>query len=411
MYLAERHIVNKNNPNWESIDKLCLLSKNLYNQSLFLIKQEYEKSGRFLRYNELEKISKNQIEKYNDYYKLTASVSQQVLQVFDKNINCFLKLIKLWKKDKTKLNGCPQFPKYKDKTKGRNIVVFTNQVARLKSGFIYFPKKNNLLPIKTILKNEEKIKEIRIIPQSNNYVIEIIYEQKEKELKPNNNNYLSIDLGLNNLATCYDTKNNKSFIINGKPIKSDNQYFNKIKAKEQSQLKKNHNKYTSKKLERLSNKRSNKISDYLHKSSRIIVDYCLNNEINTLIIGYNKEWKQKINIGKVNNQKFVNIPHSKFLFMLKYKCQLEGINFIENEESYTSKCSSLDNEKICKHENYLGRRVKRGLYISNKGILINADLNGSINILRKVIGETLELDSNETINRGYVLYPKKILSF
>ena len=202
-------------------------------------------------------------------------------------------------------------------------------------------------------------------------------------MKLNNDRYCSIDLGINNLATV-SSNVIKPFIINGKPIKSINQFYNKKLAYYKSKLK---NRKTSKKINRLTNKRENKIKDYLHKSSRYIVNHLVSNNINTLVIGYNKGWKQDINIGKVNNQKFVNVPFLTFITMLEYKCKIEGINVIINEESYTSKCSFLDDEEICKHDNYLGRRIKRGLFKTSNGIFMNADLNGSLNILKKVVGK------------------------
>jgi len=407
MILIEKHIINKNDSNWKQIDHLCFLSKNLYNQALFKVKESLSNSGKFLRYNDLEKILKKEVEEYNNYNMLTSSVSQQVLMIFDRNFKSYFSLIKKWKKDKTKFQGCPKMPSYKHKEKGRNIVIFRQQgVLRLKEGYIYFPRKNNLNPIKTLIKDINQIKQIRLVPQFGCYKIEVVYERKEKELKKDNNNYLSIDLGLNNLATCFDNKNLKSFIINGKPLKSINQYYNKQKVVLQSNLKKNHNKYNSRRINRLTLKRNNKISDYLHKSSRIIVDYCLKNEINSIVVGYNKEWKQNINLGKQNNQNFVNIPFLSFINMLEYKSTLEGINFRTNEESYTSKCSSIDLEAIQKHEEYMGKRIKRGLFVSKEGIIINADVNGAINILRKATNKTF--DMKDTISRGYVTYPSKV---
>jgi len=215
-------------------------------------------------------------------------------------------------------------------------------------------------------------------------------------------------LGLNNLMTCYDTKNNNSLIVNGKPVKSINQFYNKKRAYIQSKLIKNHNKYNSNRLNNLTLKRNNKIQDYLHKSSRFIVNYCVKNDISNLVVGYNKEWKQEINIGKRNNQNFINLPHYKMLYMLEYKCKLEGINFIQNEESYTSKCSALDLETLNKHDNYLGKRVKRGLFITSKGIKINADLNGALNILRKVAPDKGQDFFQSQRCRGQAIWPLKV---
>ena len=402
MKIVERHIIKKSDKRWKSLDNICFLSKNLYNSALYHIKDNYSKTGKFIRYNDLERDFK--LTNQKDYRSLPIGSSQQTLMLVDKSLTSYFKLLSKWKKDKKSLTGCPKFPKYKDKIKGRFITVFTITQAKLKEGYIYFPKKSSIEPIKT---NVTSLKQVRIIPQSSCYIIEVIYEKQEKE-KIINNNYLSIDLGLNNLATCYDTLNNKSLIVNGKPIKSINQYYNKKRALIQSNLIKNHNKYNSNKLNNLTLKRNNKIQDYLHKSSRFIVNYCVKNNIFNLVVGYNKEWKQEINIGKRNNQNFIQIPYYKLLNLLKYKCKLEGINFIQNEESYTSKCSALDLESLNKHDNYLGKRVKRGLFISSKGIKINADLNGALNILRKVAPDKGKEIVQTQRCRGQAIWPSKI---
>ena len=226
--------------------------------------------------------------------------------------------------------------------------------------------------------------EVRVLPRNNHHIVEIAYKVEEKQLSPNNDRYVSVDLGLNNLATV-SSNIEKPFIINGRPLKSINQYWNKEKARLQSFLR--DNRKTSKRIERMTNKRNNKVKDYLHKSSRKIVNFLVSKNISTLVIGYNEEWKQNISIGKVNNQSFTSIPFYTFINQLEYKCKLEGINVILTEESYTSKCSFLDNEPLEKQDSYLGKRIKRGLFKTAKGKLINADLNGSLNILRKVIGE------------------------
>jgi len=403
MKLVERHIITKNDKRWKSLDDLCLLSKNLYNSALYYIKNKKEETGKFIRYNDLEREFKTTNQK--DYRNLPNGSSQQILMLVDKNLISYFKLLRKWKQNKKSLNGCPQFPHYKDKIKGRNIVVFTNsQIRVLKNGYINFPKITNMKHLKT---NVKLLKQVRIIPQSSCYVIEVVYEKQEKE-KMINNNYLSIDLGLNNLMTCYDTKNNKSFIINGKPLKSINQYYNKKKVEIQSKLMKNHNKYSSNRLNNLILKRNNKINDYLHKSSRFIVNYCVNNDISTIVVGYNKEWKQNINIGKRNNQNFVQIPHQELIYKINYKSILDGLTFKEHEESYTSKCSALDLEPIMKQKEYKGTRIKRGLFVSSIGIKINADLNGTLNILRKVAPDKEQEIVQSLRCRGQAIWPTKI---
>ena len=252
---------------------------------------------------------------------------------------------------------------------------------------------------------------VRVVPKNNYFVIEIIYNQEIKP-KKQSNNFVGIDLGLNNLATI-GGNNTKPMIVNGKPLKSINQYYNKqlsiLKSRQNTCKNKNVN---SLKIKQLTNKRNNKIKDYLHKSSRMLVNRLVSNNVSVIVIGHNKEWKQDISIGKVNNQNFVQIPYNQFINMITYKSELEGIKVIQREESYTSKCSFLDNELICKHETYQGNRIKRGLfrkcsfldnelickhetYQGNRikrglfrtstGRLINADLNGALNILKKEI--------------------------
>lgn len=317
MILVEQHIIKPTNHLWVIMDNLCFQSKNLYNSALYKIKQEYLISGKYLRYIDLEKLFRD--ENNIDYFAIPTATSQQILRLLDQNVKSFFGLLKAYKKNKKSLNGCPRFLKYKDKIKGRNIFIIRGDTIRYDNGYLLFPKRLNIDPVKSKnITNREQINQVRIIPSSGCYKIEIVYEKIENELLPDNGKYSAVDLGVNNLTTL--TTNNgelKPLIINGKIIKSFNQYFNKRKSKIQSELKKNHNKYNSKRINNLQLKRDNKIKDYLHKTSRIVVNYLKNNNINTLIIGYNKEWKSGINIGKVNNQKFVNIPYSNLINMLE----------------------------------------------------------------------------------------------
>jgi len=398
MQLVERHIIKKSNFEWKKIDNLCFLSKNLYNYSLYKIKQEFQKTGKFLYYNPLEKElrTNNQF----DYRELPAHTSQQILLVIDRNFRGYFQLLRKWKKNRKSLTGCPKPPQYKDKVKGRNVVIFeSNQMRVQKDGTVNFPKKTGLKPLKTKVTN---IRQVRIVPQTGCYIIEVIYE---KEIKTHENlnidNFLAIDLGVNNLASITTNQPGLNpILINGKIIKSINQYYNKALAKLKSNLKKNHNKNSSNRTQRLNLKRNNKITDYLHKTSHFIIDYCIEHDIQNIVIGKNKEWKQNCNIGKVNNQKFISIPFEKLISQLSYKAELNSIKVILHEESYTSKCSALDLEPIKKHEKYIGKRVKRGLFKYSNG-LINADINGSLNILRKVIKD----DFINLLDRGFVFNP------
>lgn len=399
MNLVEIHNIKKSNKNWKSCDNLCFLSKNLYNQALWEFNKRYKETGKTLRYNDMEKVLKSIPDEVNNYKLLTASVSQQVLMIFDKNIKSFFGLLKV----KSSLNGTPKLMKFKHKEKGRNIVILRGDknVCKFKDGFIHFPKKLNLEPIRSVnVKDQEDLVQVRIVPQSSIYKIEIVYK---KEGKINwDGGLASVDLGINNLGTVVTDKS--CFIINGKDLKSVNKFYNKKRSKIQSDLEIKHEKKSSKKLRKLGEKRNNKVKDLLHKKSRQLVDKLKENKVKNVAIGYNKEWKNGINLGKKTNQTFVSIPYLRFIDMIKYKCALEGINVIINEESYTSKCSAMDLEKIKKHDAYIGKRIKRGLFKTGSGLLINSDVNGSLNIGRKVFGD----DYFNPTDRGFVLNPVKI---
>jgi putative transposase len=407
MQLVERHIITKYNKNWKEIDHLCYLSKNLYNSAIYHIKKILEETGKFTNYYKLNKIFKE--EKQVNYMSLPIQSSQQCMIQVDNTLKSYFALVKLWKSDKkSKLKTCPQLPKYKDKKTGRNVIIFTNQQCKIKDELIHFPKRSNLLPIKT---NVSRINQVRLVPTSGCYVVEVIYTEEE-QVMIKNDHFLSIDPGINNLLTIYDSKNNTSFIIDGRKIKQINQYYNKKKGEKQSQIKKNHNKNWCKSLSKLTFKRNNKINDYLHKSSRFVVNYCIENEIQNIVVGHNKEWKQELALGKKTNQNFTQIPFNKLFQQLQYKSTLVGIDFFEINEAYTSKCSSLDKEPICKHDAYLGKRTKRGQFISKNNIKINADLNGAINILRKVRPDkAIQVIEKQTLRTtGQVFWPVKIKS-
>lgn len=411
MKLTERHIFYKYSKRFKSLDKLSFLSKNLYNACLYRIKNEFNNTGRWIRYYDLEK--EFRLSNNTDYYSLPNNSSQQIMIILDNNLKSYFRALKSFKKSKTSFTGCPEFPHFKHKTKGRNIIVFTANQFKLRDNKIYFPKKSGITPIKTKINFNTKIHQVRIIPKNNSYVIEVIYDYQEI-IKDKNNNYLSIDLGINNLAACVTTNGNP-FIINGRPLKSINQYYNKKKAYYQSKLgfyinkkgeKQQFNK--SNRLTSLTNKRNNKITDYMHKSSKLVINYCKENNIDNIVVGKNIGWKQEINIGKKNNQNFVQIPFNKFESYLCYKGLKEGINVVLREESYTSKASALDLDFIPTYGDkvtgkFSGNRIKRGLYKTSKGILLNSDINGSVNILRKEIGD--DWLNPVLLNRGLVVSP------
>ena len=401
MKLVEQHIIKSNNVLYKDFDNLCFLSKNLYNQALYRIRQQFFEDKTFKNYSEVnrELHDENQV----DYRALPANTSQETLKLVNQNYSSFFKSLQ------KQIKGV-KIPGYLDKTKGRQVVIYNHMTLPdhlLEKGIVKLPKTN--IQFRTKQKN---IRQVRIVPKNNYIVLEVIYEASLKELLKDNKKYMSIDLGIDNLASC-SSNVTKSFIINGKPVKSINQFYNKKKASLQSELEIKNKKKTSKQIQNLTLKRNNKIKDYFHKASRYIVNQLVSQSINTLIIGKNDGWKQETNIGNVNNQNFTQIPHQMFINQLKYKCQLEGINVVEQEESYTSKVSFFDNDFIPTYQvndelfKSSGKRIKRGLYKTSSGLVLNADINGSLNIMRKYLNEVCD-EIISPANRGLVMNPVKI---
>ncbi len=371
MQLVEKHIIKGSNPIFNEMDILAFKAKNLYNSALYLHRQRYNDGLPHLSGYDMIK----QMQTHESYVTLPRKVSQQIILKLDKSYKSYFAALKAYKKDASKFKAIPKPPKYKDSAKGRFMVIYSKQAIN---------KGNKLSGTNiTVKTSKQNINEIRIIPnRDKTYTIEVVYTVADVPKKEDNGKIASIDLGLDNLMTL-SSNAAKPIILNGKPLKSINQYYNKKKAYLQSKLR--DNKKTSKRIQKLTSKRNNKINDYLHKATTLVINYLVSNDITTLIVGYNKEWKQRINIGSKNNQNFVGIPFLRVIQMLEYKCQLKGITLTKTEESYTSKTSFLDNEIPKKQESYLGRRVKRGLFKSASGKVINADLNGSLQIMKKVV--------------------------
>jgi len=385
MQLTERHIIKSTEHRFAQIDELAFKSKNLYNAANYVIRQNFIYGWGYVNYNEM-----NRLMKFHEAYKaLPAKVSQQILMILDKNWKSFFEAVKAYKVDSSKFTGRPKLPKYKDKVKGRNILVYTIQAISsklFKKGIIKLSGTD--FSIKTKV-NPDRICQVRLVPKCDSYVIEVIYDEQESTAS-DDNFVASIDLGLNNLVAL--TSNQAGFtplLINGRPLKSINQFYNKRKAQLQPQLK--GNRKTSPRIQRLTRCRHQKIDNYLHHASRLIVDILRTKQIGTLVVGKNEQWKTEINLGKQTNQNFVSIPHARLIEMLEYKARLVGIKVILQEESYTSQANFLGLDlipvygKTEKEPMFTGKRIKRGLYKTSTGQLINSDINGSYNILRKAI--------------------------
>ena len=385
MQLVEKQIIKRSDHRYKDLMDLCHLSKNLYNTVLYTIRQhwfETEKDDtvkhKFLNYYDVWNLLKVD---NPDYKALEYHSAQLVIKQVESNFSSFFSLLKL--KSQGKYDKKVRLPKYLDK-----------------DGYVTLPKSKSL---KFKVKNTN-LHFINVVPKNDYVLVNFIYKKQEKELKKDNGKYMGIDLGVDNLATC--TSNViPSFIIDGKKVKHINQFYNKKIGEVKSELKNKNNKEKSHKTRQLTLKRNNKIDDYFHKASRYIINQAVSNDVRTIIVGHNKNWKQEVNIGKINNQKFVQIPFDKLIHQLKYKGILEGIAVIEVEESYTSKCSFIDNETIEKHETYVGNRVKRGLFQNSKS-LINADVNGSFNIMRKAL--KCNSDAVMPTDVGFVYNPFKV---
>ena len=385
MQLTERHIIKSTQHRFAEIDELAFKSKNLYNAANYVIRQSFVYGWGYINYNEMSRLMKS----HEAYKALPAKVSQQILMILDKNWKAFFEAVKAYKTDDSKFTGRPKRPLYKDKVKGRNILVYTIQAIsskQLKKGILKLSATEILIKTKV---NPDHICQVRLVPKCDSYVIEVIYDKSESTVS-DDKFVASIDLGLDNLVAL--TSNQPGFtplLINGRPLKSINQFYNKRKARLQAQLKGSSK--SSPRLQRLTRCRNQKIDNYLHHTSRLIVDILIAKQIGTLVIGKNAQWKTEIDLGKPTNQNFVSIPHARQIEMLEYKARLVGIKVIVQEESYTSRANFLGLDpipvygKIDKDIFFSGKRIKRGLYKTSIGQLINSDVNASYNILRKAI--------------------------
>jgi len=379
------------------LSRLCHLSKNIYNEANYIIKNAEE--GIWIRYNELDKILREESENYNS---LPAQTAQQILKLVDKSWKSFFQAIREWKIHPDKFLDKPNPPHYKNKN-GEHVLVFTNQQCRIKDGGIVFPKKMGRIEVKTRLPDGTNLREVRIIPKGVGYVAEIVYQKEVDIEKRDSSRVVGIDIGVRNLITVVNNIGKKPIVVKGGVAKSINQYYNKEKARVQSVYDKQGIKYGSK-MQKLSIKRERKLNDYFHKVSRFVVDWCAKHSVGQIIVGHNDNWKQKVNIGRRNNQNFVQIPFDKLIQKISYKAEEVGIILKEHEESHTSKCSFLDNEEIKHHNNYLGKRTKRGIFRTAKGILINADVNAGYNIIKKVVSNAFAKARADGIE-GVALHP------
>lgn len=385
------------------VSQLCHTAKNLWNEANYIIRQEFINSykktgtGNYLNYSTIDYMIKDKSENYR---KLPAQTAQQILRILDGEWESFFESIKDWKIHPEKYLGMPKMPGYLKKD-GEFVLYFTDQQIKNIDGEISFPKKRikykfqedlnlDFLKIKTRIKSV--IKQLRIIPKGKNvgYLIDLVYYKEVKKISSlNKDRVIGLDFGLRNFVTIGNNIGQKPICIKGGVLKSINQFYNKRLSELMSiydlQGKKNKIRQIGPALLILIAKRNRKIKDVMHKYSRWIIDYCLKWNIGTIVVGYNPEWKQEINLGKKTNQNFVSIPFYQFKKMIKYKAEEVGIDIIEQDESHTSKCSFLDDESVEHHEIYVGKRISRGLFRSSIGKIINADVQGALNTIKKAI--------------------------
>jgi IS605 OrfB family transposase len=413
MHLTVKQQVKRlSKEDYRTIRELCHIAKNLANEAIYNVRQYYFSEGEFLKYEKNYTLLKNS----PNYKALNSNMAQQILKEVDGSFKSFFSLLKLAKQGKYAFKDC-RLPHYLPKDGYTTLVI---GFVRLKGNKLILPFSNSFkkthkaveITIPPILL-DKKVKEIRIIPKAKARFFEIqyIYEAECVQRNLNTNNALALDLGINNLVTAVSS-NGKSFIIDGKKLKSINQWFNKENARLQSIKDKQH--YGEKSTNRqkaIARNRNNKVNDYMNKAARKVINYCIANDMGTLVVGYNETFQRGGHIGKRNNQNFVNIPYGQLRSKLEYLCKMNGIIFVKQEESYTSKSSFWDRDDIPVYNadnpreyQFSGKRIHRGQYKTASGKIINADVNGALNIMRK----SSVVDVNILYGRGEVDTPVRI---
>ena len=415
MYLTiKQQVKHLTKEEYNILRELCRVAKNLTNQAIYNIRQHYFQEKQYLRYE----ANYHELKYLENYKLLNSNMAQQTLKDTDEMFKSFFALIKLAKQGKYNFKHI-KLPNYLPKNGYANLIIAQFKIKD--DNILTIPYSNAFkkkseskkiqIKVPSVLE-DKKIKEIRIIPKFNARFFEIqyTYEIQEENLNLNTNNALAIDLGVNNLCTCV-TNTGESFIVDGRKLKSINQFFNKQNAKLQSIKDKQNIKRQTKQQFLISRKRKNRVDDYIKKTCRYIINYCLINDIGTLVIGYNQSFQRKTNLRRKNNQIFTHLPFGKIREKLEYLCKRYNINYILQEESYTSKASFFDNDDLPTYNadnpqtyEFSGKRIKRGLYQTKNNYRFNADCNGALNILRK----SKAVDITILCHRGELDTPKRI---
>ena len=413
MYLTVKQQIKRlSKEDYNSVKELCHVAKNLTNEAIYNIRQYYFTEGAFLKYEKNYALLKSS----HNYKALNSNMAQQILKEVDGSFRSFFSLLKLAKQGRYDFKDC-KLPHYLPKDGYTTLII---GFVRLNGNKLILPFSNSFKkthkPVEIVIPPillDKELKEIRIIPKANARFFEIQYIYKAECIQRNlnKNHALALDLGINNLVTAVSSDGN-SFIIDGRRLKSINQWFNKKNARLQSiKDKQGLGKKTTDRQKAIARDRNNKVNDYMNKTARKVIDYCITNDIGTLVVGYNETFQRSSHIGKRNNQNFVNIPYGKLRAKLEYLCELNGIIFVKQEESYTSKASFWDMDTLPvydgdnpKEYQFSGKRIHRGLYKTASGKLFNADVNGALNIMRK----SSVVDMNILYGRGEVDTPVRI---
>jgi len=409
MQLVEQHIIDHSDPRYAIIDEAAFKSKNLYNAALYEIRQSFIHTGVYLDYNEMQR----RMQSHEAFKALPAKVSQQVLILLHKNWTSFFEALEAYKEDPSKFTGRPKLPKYKHKTEGRNMLVYTIQALSkpgMRDGLI----RPSGLPV-TIKTEHTVVDQVRIVPRNGYYVVEVVYTKEPVQTNVDPSFCVGIDLGVTNLAAI--ASNREGFVprlVNGRPVKAWNQWYNKRMKELKKKLPKEDRERVTAQMEHITNTRNRQIDHYLHTASKRIIDFLVKEGVGTIVVGKNPLWKQECGMGRKNNQNFVQIPHARFIDMLTYKAALVGIQVEVREESYTSKASFLDLDPIPDYKPndetvhvFSGKRIGRRnrLYRTKDGRTICADVNGAYNILRKSRPDAFSKAKGVA---GYVVHPVRL---
>jgi putative transposase len=392
MQLVEQHIISKSDPRFQQIDEMAFASKNLWNLANYYVRQAF-----IFEHTYLDNTAVYHLVKSSDAYQaLPRKVSNQVLIQLDKAWSAFFEAVEAYHKHPEQFTGRPRLPKYKHKISGRNLLVFELGAiwkAHLAQREIAVSQLGWLVETK---QNPKQIKQVRIVPKADHYVVEVIYQAEAKPAPVDKDLFVALDPGVSVLAAL--TSNKPGFcprLVSGGPLKATNQLYNKQREHEQKRLAKGKAKrLTTHRLDRMTTKRNRRVMHYLHTASRRIIDLLVQEGIGTLIIGKNPFWKQGVELGRKHNQEFLQIPHARFIELLTYKAELVGITVIVTEESYTSRASFLDRDALPTYDptqgpdqedkpRFSGRRDGRWYRVRGRAP-IHSDVNGSYNIGRKV---------------------------